>query len=156
MALLSAGKVKSHYAFVLEFDCQLRHLERVFRRELSQAANNESRCDSEIFLRPAEPAEGRFDRLDQRDSLHDVQDRSIANLDVAHAIFGGVLCQLVGNALERVPALHDGNGHVEAAKVVLERARVIHSHEFRQLLGSVFRELNPMLARQLHEGCRAY
>src|SRR5450759_2868827 len=154
ISLLPSGQIERHHAVVLEVDGEPGHLERALGRQLAQSADDEKRRDVEVLLGATKPAQGRLDRLHQCESLNDVQERSISHLDVAHTVFDGILGQLVGDALERILALPDGDRHIEAPQVIVEALGVIHPHEFLQLLGRVPRQLDPLLPRQLQKRFR--
>src|SRR6185436_16071478 len=67
------------------------------------------------------------------------------------AILGGVLRQLVGDALQRLLALQDRDGDVEVAQIILERLRIVHPHELGELLCGLPWQSYAVAAREVEQ-----
>src|SRR6266550_1476277 len=122
---------------------------------MPEGADDEPPGDPEVLFRATQSAQRSLDGLHQRESLYDIQNRRVSDLDVANPVIGRVFRQLVGDSLERFFGLHYRNGHVEPLEVILQGLRVIHSHEVGQLLRRVLGHLDARLAREIQKRRRS-
>lgn len=101
VVVLGAGKIERYDTAVLVRDCQIGEVPRDVGIHVPDPADDEVRPDAQLRFRALHPAERRVHRLRQRKSACRVEDRRISDLHVPHVLRGGVLAELVGDALQR-------------------------------------------------------
>src|SRR5690606_4705976 len=102
---------------------------------VAEAADDEARRDAEVALGVAEAGEDGVVDLPEREALVGVEDGAVADLQVADVLGGGVLGQLVGDAVERLARLHHRDRVAEPGEVLFQRGRAV---DLAELGGQAF------------------
>src|SRR3954465_479962 len=105
---LATSQIERYDATLLMGDGELRERERDIRREIAQPADDDASNGPALSLCAGQTLERRINGFVEREAVTNVEDRSVAHLDVAHAILRRVHRELVGNALQRLRRLHHG------------------------------------------------
>ena len=103
----------------------------------------------------AEPAADRRDDLIEGQAVRAAEQGTVAHLQAAHAVAGGVGDHLKGDAFERLRCLQDGHGQGEPPEVVLEVPRVIDTKGPADGAGVGSGEVHPGRPGEIEQGLRS-
>src|SRR5690606_36937925 len=121
-------------------------------RQMPERTHDHPPHYSEFPFGTSESAKGGVKRVLRRKATFQVQERTVADLQVPDSVTPCVLSQFVGNALQSVRVLHYRERHLESLQVVLEMPRVVHVHVSRELARIVTRHRYSILRRELEHG----
>ncbi len=154
VVVLRPRQVEGHHAAALVRHGEVGEVAGGARLHVADPADDEPGADSERLFGLLEAPQGRVDGLHEGEPLTGVQDRRVANLEIADVLPRVVLGQLEGDALERRRVLHHGDRDGELGEVLLQVLRVVGDERPAQRLGLGLGQRHAVLLRQLQHGLR--